>query len=465
MNNSQTNDIRYFSSKTGFFMLKKYPLMLIVIFTSMLIACTEKPPVALQAGDELVVLTRNAPTVWFEGREGPAGPEYDLITAFAAENSLKVRFDVFASIDEVITAMREGQGHIAAAGISQTEGRIQQGLHFGPVYQQVEQQVVCRRNNGKLPKTPEDLVGVKLAVIAGSSYHEQLLSLKQTIPALNWTAVTDVSTEQLLEQVWRKEIDCTVADSTIVNINWRYYPELLVVFSMGEPQPMSWLVTKSDTGLHKKLDLFFQKITGNGQLFSMQEQYYGHVEIFDYVDMRKFLSRIQPRLTKYQTVFRHAAERENISWHLLAAQAYQESHWRANAKSPTGVRGMMMLTRNTAKSLGVKNRLDAVQSIDGGAKYLRKMLNRIPKSVKGEDRVWFALAAYNVGFGHLRDARSLAKKLNKNPDIWVDIKEVLPLLSQKKYYQTLRYGYARGTEPVRYVQRIRDYRQVLERNI
>ncbi len=437
----------------------------VALLISLLVACDDKKSMGLVEGDELIVLTRNAPTVWFEGKEGLAGPEHDLVTEFAQAHGLKVRFEVLGSIDEVLNAVRSGRGHIAAAGITQTAGRLLAGFNFGPVYQQVEQQVVCRRNTGKLPKTPADLVGIKLSIIAGSSYQETLTALKQKHPTLSWESVPDISTEQLLEQVWRKQIDCTLADSTIVNINRRYYPELLVAFAIDEAQPMSWLLAPKWSGLQDKFKPWFKKIQENGRLADLHEQYYGHVEIFDYVDMRKFLRRIKQRLPEFQSFFEDAGERENISWSLLAAQAYQESHWRPNAKSPTGVRGMMMLTLNTAKSLGVKNRLDVVQSINGGAKYLRKMLKRVPKSVQGEDRLWYALAAYNVGFGHLQDARTLAKQLNKDPDRWVELKEILPLLTQKKYYKSLRYGYARGTEPVRYVRRIRDYRQVLERNI
>ena len=125
----------------------------------------------------------------------------------------------------------------------------------------------------------------------------------------------------------------------------------------------------------------------------------------------------------------------------------------------------MMLTLPTAKAMGVTNRLDARQNIQGGARYLAKMFDRIPEHIVDENRVWMALAAYNVGFGHLRDARTLAKRLEKNPDVWADLKQVFPLLSQKKYYKTVKYGYARGSEPVRYVQRIRDYQQVLLQNL
>ena len=446
-------------------MKNRYSIILIVTLSLLLASCSDTTVDTLRQQGELIVLTRNAPTTWYEGRDGPAGMEHDLITQFAQQHKLKVRFKLLNSIDDIIKAIHAGEGHIAAAGLTDTDNRSDEGFNFGPNYQQVQQQVVCHRNNGKRPKNPADLAGLKLTIIENSSYQETLNSLKEEYPTLQWQTVTDLDTEQLLEQVWRKKIDCTLADSSIVSINRRYHPELVVAFSIGETQEMSWILAPEWQSLDSTLETWFDQIEDSGYLATLHERHYGHVEIFDYVDMRAFMRRIKKRLPKYKDTFQKAGDQHNIPWTLLAAQAYQESHWRPHARSPTGVRGIMMLTLNTAKSVGVTNRLNATQSINGGAKYMKKMMRRITESVKEENRLWFALAAYNVGYGHLKDARQLAEKLGKNPDLWVDLKEVLPLLSQKQYYSELKYGYARGTEPVLYVQRIRNYRQVLEENI
>ena len=141
--------------------------------------------------------------------------------------------------------------------------------------------------------------------------------------------------------------------------------------------------------------------------------------------------------------------------------SYQESHWNPRARSFTGVRGMMMLTLRTAKELGVKNRLDPKQSIFGGAKYLAKLRKRMPDNIAEPDRTWMALAAYNVGYGHLTDARKLTKLDGGDSTRWMDVKDYLPRLSQKRYYKQTRHGYARGNEPVSYVQNIRRYFDVL----
>ena len=450
--------------------------LLSIIFVLLLSACQEsdsvKPPKADGEGSnagwephfpaEMVVVTRNAPTTWYQGREEAEGPEYDLIRSFADFHSIQFRIEIVDSIGEVLQWISEGKAHIAAAGLTDTEERRELGFIFGPEYYQVQQQVVCRRDHGRLPRKVADLVGKNIQVIADSSYVERLNELQQEHPELQWQEVEDTSTEQLMEQLWQKEIDCILADSNIVSINRRYFPELLVAFPISEQQSLAWVINEEWEHLVGDIEEWLEQKRGSGELAVIHEKYYGHVELFDYVDMRQFIRRINQRLPKYMDDFKSAAEEHEMDWILLAAQSYQESHWNPRAKSPTGVRGLMMLTLRTARQLGVESRLDPQQSIRGGAKYLAQLQKRVPESVEGEDRLWFALAAYNVGFGHLLDARKLARKLGKNPDFWVEMKEVLPLLSQKKYYKDLKYGYARGSEPVRYVQRVREYQQVLQ---
>lgn len=446
-------------------MLKKITRIYFGLFLVSLLSCSDTSGIDdIKEGDELVVLTRNAPTTMYEGREGFVGPEYDLVQSFAEFYKLKVRFEIKDSIDEVISSIQNNQAHIGAAGITITNQRRNDGLIFSKPYQTVRQQVVCRR--GKvLPKSPEDLVERRLSVIDNSSYVETLNQLKLEHPELTWTIEQDLDTEQLLEKVWKKQIDCTLADSNIVKINRRYYPELIVAFAVTEEQPLAWVLSPKWGGLNTAIASWLKNIKASGELATLMDRYYGHFEIYDYVDLKRFRKRIKSRLPKYIKQFKISAEKNELSWTLLAAQAYQESHWNPRARSPTGVRGMMMLTLNTAQSVGVTSRLDPMQSIKGGARYLRRMIDRIPDEVRGEDRIWFALAAYNVGYGHLNDARLLAEKLGKDPDRWVELKEVLPLLSIKKYYKKLRHGYARGTEPVLYVQRIREYQHLLEQQL
>ena len=258
--------------------------------------------------------------------------------------------------------------------------------------------------------------------------------------------------------------DCTIANSSEINIKRRFYPELQVAFTIEENQALAWNLSPEWEVLSDAIDQWLAAIENDGSLLILKDRHY-NIEEFDYVDMRTFIRRMKSRLPKLVPLFEKAANQYGIPWTLIAAQAYQESHWNRRARSPTGVRGIMMLTLTTAKEMGVKSRLDTEQSIMGGAKYLSKLEGRVPDSVQGEDRWWYALTAYNVGMGHLRDARTLADDLDLDPDSWLDLKGVLPLLSQKKYYQDLNHGFARGTEPVVYVRQIRNYQNILRAQI
>lgn len=410
---------------------------------------------------ELVVLTRYGSTTFYESRDGLDGYEHALTQELAKSLGVTVRYVIHDSIPEVLRAIESGRGHLAAAALTRTEEREEAHV-FGPDYKSVQQQVVCHRN-GVVPKDIFELPSVRLLVIGGSSYVERLRELKEEVPELEWGTTVELSTDEILEQVSRQEVDCAVSDSNIVAINQRYFPDLQIAFPISEEQSLAWVLPPGADKLMARLEKFFEESDENGLLASLDERYYGHVTIFDYVDTKRYMRRILTRLPRYRESFEQAAEKHGIPWTLLASMSYQESHWNPRARSPTGVRGMMMLTLPTAKAMGVKNRLDPSQSIMGGARYLARMIDRIPEEVEGDDRLWFALAAYNVGFGHLQDARELAERLGEDPNRWHSLKTVFPLLSRKKYYRTLKHGYARGSEPVQYVERIRSYLDMLER--
>ncbi len=453
------------SQKKNRFSWKVCCIALLLLWTT---GCevSKKPPTTvlkkIQQEKTLVVLTRNTSTTYYEAQEGLAGFEHDLVIAFAQSLGVTVKFEILDSVSEVLQAIREGKGDLAAAGLTRTEQRQKQYL-FGPDYYAVQQQVVCHRDT-KLPKNIADLPNFQIHIIKDSSYEERLKELKLEIPDLKWNLVDDVPTELLLEKVWKKELECVVADSNIVAINRRYYPELAVAFPITEEQPLAWVLQTGGESLKKELTQWLRQYEKERHLVALKDRYYSYLAIFDYVDIRAYHKKIAQRLPALLPTFKKAANRYKLSWTLLAAQAYQESHWNRRAKSPTGVRGLMMLTRKTAKQVGIKNRLNATQSIMGGAKYFSKLLSRIPASVEGSDRFWFALAAYNVGMGHVYDARTLAERFGKDKDKWHDLKTILPLLSQPKYYKTLKRGYARGSEPVRYVQRIREFHDILIAN-
>jgi membrane-bound lytic murein transglycosylase F len=325
----------------------------------------------------------------------------------------------------------------------------------------VQPQVVYRVGDRR-PRAAEDLLGQEITVISGSSHAERLLDLRRRYPGLQWTEESDVESEELLYRVTQRQLNYTVADSNEVALNRRFYPELRVGFEVGPAEAVAWAFPHGeDDSLLDAATMFFEQIEADGRLNRIMRRYYGATDRFDYVGTRTFLRHIDSRLPRYRVMFLDAARESDIDWRLLAAVAYQESHWNQDAVSYTGVRGLMMLTTHTAEQVGIEDRTDPASSVLGGARYLAWMKTRIPERIPEPDRTWMALAAYNVGLGHLEDARKLAQSQGLDPDHWPDVRETLPLLSQRRWYQQTEYGYARGREPVRYVDNIRSYYDVL----
>mgnify|MGYP002725664779 CR=1 FL=1 len=418
---------------------------------------------SIKQDGNLIVLTLEGPTTFSATTEGAIGYESDLVTAFADDLGVTPRFIQMDSIDELLDAMEEGRGHLAAANLTMTDARTDR-LSFGPAYKNVEDSVVCHQK-GPAPTTIKGLAEVDLTVLRGSSYDSTLQTLKKDHPDLEWKTALGGSALPMLRDVAERRLDCTVADSHLAEYARRLYPDLVIPMSLTEARPLGWVYNDSIAGMDQALAAWFMEAHASGYLEELDEHWFGHLDEFDYVEVLRFVERVDERLPRYRTYFEAAADKTEFDWHLLAAQAYQESHWDAEAVSPTGVRGIMMLTRPTAKEVGVDNRLDPAQSVDGGARYLQRLYNRLPEGIDGQDRLWFALAAYNVGMGHIYDARTLARRQGLDPNQWQNVERMLPLLTRPKYYKSVKHGYARGYEPVRYVERIRDYYNMLRANV
>jgi len=436
--------------------------LLTLLLALLLVSCSIPKPLVerIKEKGELVVVTRNGPTTYDDGREGPRGMEYELVSLFADQLDVNVRFVVADQFDSILSMVVRNEVDFAAAGLTVTEQRKSQ-VRFTPGYQLVSQQLVYRAGD-KRPKKIMDTLSGTLEVVAGSSQEETLQQLKAQYPDLQWTANADANSEELLYLVWEQVIDYTLANSNEVALSRRFYPELKAAFNLTKPQPLAWAFPHAeDASLFDAARDFFQKLEQDGTLKQLIERYYGHTEQLNFVDTRAFRRHINSRLPPLIPFFKKAAEQTGIEWQLLAAIGYQESHWNPAAVSPTGVKGIMMLTQATAKQLGVSNRADPKQSILGGARYLRIVEKKIPERITEPDRLWLALAGYNIGFGHLEDARILTQRGGGDPDKWADVKRFLPLLSKKKYYSTVKNGRARGQEPVNYVDNVRSYHELL----
>jgi len=408
----------------------------------------------------LVVATRNSPTIYFEGRDGTEGFEHDLVQEFAKELGVKVQFKVPERFPDMLQMVVEGEVQMAAAGLAITDRRLT-SLRFTPGFQEVKAQLVYS-SEGVRPESPADLKDGILEVVAESSHEEDLEALREKYPDLQWKAQSEAGVEELIYLVHQQVIDYTVADSNEFAINQRYYPDLDVAFDVGPPREVGWAFPHTvDRSLYDAACEFIERMKKSGRLKALWERYYGPVQQPEDVDERDFRRNIMLRLPEYSDLFREASEGSGLEWALLAAVGYQESHWNPDAVSPTGVKGLMMLTLDTAKRMGIEDRTDPVQSIDAGARYLKLLNERLPKSIKPPERIWFVLAAYNVGIGHLEDARVLTKRQGGNPSKWEDVKKRLPQLSRESYYSTVKHGYARGRQAVIFVENVKGYYEQL----
>jgi len=434
-----------------------------MISLSVLMSTCAQPPSLLDevtALGELRVITRNSPTTYYTGSTGPEGPEYDLIKGFADFIHVDLKLETSQRFTDLIPAVESGQAHIAAAGLTITPERAKR-VDFGPAYQDVRQFIIYKLGTNR-PRSIDDLLGKKIEVVAGSSYVEALRDVQKIRPDLIWTENPHADLAELLGAVAEQDIQYTVADSILYKVYRNYVPEIRVGFEITMGESLAWAFPKRyDRSLIERTEVYLEKIRLNGEYDKIIDHYYGHTQRFDYVGTRTFIRDYRRRLPRFREMFEAAGIETNTDWRLLAAIGYQESHWNPNAVSPTGVRGIMMLTSRTARVMEVEDRTDPAESIRGGAQYLASIKTRLPKSIQEPDRTWFALAAYNVGYGHLQDARKITNELGEDSRSWIDLRDSLKLLARQSWYSQTKHGYARGWEPVLYVENIRSYYDIL----
>jgi membrane-bound lytic murein transglycosylase F len=439
------------------------------VFITLLIAgfaaaCEEAPkpiaPVALSG--ELVVLTTNGPATYFEDAQGmPSGLEYDLVTLFARELGAKARFLIVEDRARIDRELREGQAHLAAAALTR-HFDFPGGLAWGPAYFNTQHQVVGRTGENPRPRSLADVAARKVGML-DEPVAEYLLAVPSQ-PLHVQRMAPGTSTADMLERVAAGGLDFALVESTRLTLARRFFPQLEVYFNVGKPVDYSWHVSPVDKRrILSAAGPFFERIKKDGTMKRLIDRYYGHATRFTAIDSETLLERIGTQLPKLRPHFEEAEQVSGIDWRLLAALGYQESHWDASATSPTGVRGLMMLTDETADRLQVKNRLDARDSILGGARYFALLKEALSARIEEPDRTYLALAAYNLGLGHLEDARILAQRSGLNPDKWQDVRQALPKLTEPASFQTLRHGYARGGEAQQLVDNVRNYYDILAR--
>lgn len=447
-------------SKQSHLLIRK-KLFLLILAGALLCACGENRAVdRIQKIGTITVITRNNAHCYYTYRNQEMGFEYELAQAFADYLGVRLEVKVCKSWNELLPSLDEEKGDFVAASMTIIPSRLELA-DFSNEYLSVQQMVITHKDNLQV-NSLEDLVGKTIHVRGLTSYGERLKKLKENLRDIKIQFHHNVSTEEIIEDVAKGKIDLTVADSNVALLNRRYYPDIRIAFPIGEPQSLGWAVKKGEGVLLDKINTFFDKIKKDGTFDDIYKRYYAYVEKFDHLDITKFKERIKARFPKYEHIIRKASDKYGFDWRLIVALIYQESQFNPMARSFTGVKGLMQLTLPTAQDMGIKNRLDPEQSIMGGVKYLHELYG-LYDQVQDLDRLLIALAAYNVGNGHVLDARKLASKMQLDPNKWSSLEKTLPLLSNRRYYKNTQYGYCRGSEPVFHVQSILTYYDILKR--
>lgn len=453
---------------------RRYPVwaILLTALAVTLAACGRSPWSSViedvQTRGTLRVATINAPTTFFEGREGLSGFDHDLAVAYAAHLGVEAQFHVYPSPGDALAALDRGEADIAAAGLIVTPERESQ-RRFSPAYRSIEEVIVCQR--GAISRAArQNIRAAPLTVSTQGGHVRRLEALEQGGVFFTWSETQHRRGFEMLAGVADGDFACTLADSHVYALNRRYFSGLERVGTLPGRRRVAWALAgkQGPAGRDLALDLddWFARRDTQALLEALDEQYFGfRPEEVDHRHAETFLAAIDRSLDDWEELFKEAGAEHDVPWTLLAAVAYQESHWNPRAVSPTGVRGMMMLTRPTARAMGVTNRVDARQSTFGGAKYLRRLRDRLPAAIEGDERWWFAAAAYNMGYGHLMDARGLARDRGLDPNSWADLRSVLHLLEDEEVYKDLRYGYGQGLQARKYVKRIRDFADILEKRL
>lgn len=427
--------------------------ILYLLLGLLLAACSPEPPEApavVPASEGLRIVVRDAPPTFWGQPWGLAGLEREMALALGEWMGKPVELVVLDDDALIVDYLTQGQADIAMASLPALD-TWRDRLDFGQPL--LASHYVLAYVGDEAP----DLETLPLSSVAVSASESALQFARES----RWLRsklrpYDDFSGFQLLAAVAEERVPYALVQSSQLTWSLNRHPQLRSI-ALGDAQQIGWATGKNQQGqLLSQANALLTFYNLSGQLETLKQRYLPGPPL-DVVDALTFKRHKQERLSIYWPLFVEVADDVGIDPFLLAAQAYQESNWLRRARSPTGVRGLLMLTLPTAREMGVTDRLNARQSATGGARYFKRLHERIEPSVPEPDRTYLALAAYNLGLGHVNDVRNYLRDQGGEPDRWDAVAEVLPKKTDKAFYSQTRYGYARGWEAVGYVANIRNY--------
>ncbi len=408
---------------------------------------------AIKARGKLRLLTLNNPASYFMYRGELMGFDYELVKKFADENKLHLAIIIKNDIPDLLTALKKGEGDLIAASLSDSQKRANLGFQFTRPYLKVSEQIVGRADGLKVTKI-EELDGHSLGANPDTVFFDKLTEIQKSVNDLTLLSFPGESTETLIERMVEKEFDFAVADSHLIAIEQTYHQNIDIQFELAKESSLVWVVRDDQDELKKQLDLFIKK-TYRGLFYNvLRKKYFENPKkIKRYQDGRVFADG---SLSPYDNLVKLEAEKYGMDWRLLVSQMYQESKFNTKARSFAGARGLLQVLPRTAKEFGYSDLYKPENGIAAGVSYMHWLEDRFKGEIELEEKIYFVLASYNAGTGHVRDARKLAETLGYDPNKWFNnVERAMLLLSKPEYYKKARFGYVRGSEPVEYVRSIR----------
>lgn len=403
--------------------------------------------------------TRTSLLSYFKTNETIIGYEYQLLKQFADDHDLQLIAKVYNNNGDLFHDLQAGKIDVAGGHLSVTEERLSQYAFTEPFSQTAIDLITHFEHKNK--EQIKDFESSKGLLIENSSYEELLKSLTNFSPT-NLNTTSTHSLFELIRLVNSKEIDYTFGDSEIIDIYRHFIPGIYQTIRLSSAKDTAFMLRQERTNLLlAKLDEFILKAKENNLLSQLKQEILIHLPEIDPANTVTFFDKLQVTWPKVKDLVIEVASNNDFDPALLAAISYQESHWETDAISISGVKGLMMLTASTAEEMNVIDRTDPKQSLEGGIKYFRYMRSKMPDRISEPNRTLFALAAYNIGFGHLEDARILTQRAGKNPDEWLDVEPFLAQLNNPTIEHQLKYGNADGRTAVIYVNNIMTYKQLM----
>ncbi len=401
----------------------------------------------------LRVLTRNSPASYYVWRGRLMGFEYELCRRFAKKQRLAIEMVVPPPEADLIDWLLEGKGDMVAASLAITQERIERGVAFTRRYHQAVEKIIARHDDPL--RSVEELGGRTVVVNPASSYWKSVERVQRSgIDVTLEPPPEPLGTDEIISRVADGEFDLSVADSHIAALEMAWRDDIVARVDIGAPVDHGWAVRAASSELLAALDGFI----GNeyrGLFYNVvYDRYFKASEGGAALPAE---ARAEEQLSPWDDLVRSYASSYGFDWRLVVAQMCQESRFDPQARSTNGALGLMQMLPRTAGQLGFGDLHDPETGIHAGVKYLAWLRDRFESDLTVHDRTWFALAAYNAGYGHVEDARRLALELGLDRDRWFsNVERAMLLLSRPDYAQGARYGYCRGREPVAYVRRIRD---------